>query len=70
MKIPLDKSSTQKVQQMSSIMKIDQRTIVKRAIASYVNSLKGEVALERELRAGDRLSDEALFNFERQLQDD
>lgn len=56
-----------RIEEASSLFHIQKQEIVKRALLSYLDSLKEFLALKKEFGVWDKLSDEALLNFEHSL---
>jgi hypothetical protein len=67
MQIEMTKEADEKLKEISSISGIDRKKIVIKAIDYYLLVLDQELKLKKEFDSLDKLSDEALLNFEDNL---
>ena len=56
-----------KVKEASRHLGISEKDFVRQALAYYLDNLSPYLSLQKELKAWDRLSDEALLRFEKSL---
>lgn len=56
------------LERASKAMGVDKKTLVDRALLLYLESIGQQVDLYKEFEAWDKLSDEALLKFEKNLQ--
>lgn len=67
MQIQISKNIDKKIKEASKLLGLDEEEIVDRAILLYLDNIEKYVEFKKEIREWDRLSDEALSNFERDL---
>jgi predicted transcriptional regulator len=67
MSIELSKDINKRLLEVADLLDLDEDEIIKRAILLYLDDIQKRVALKKENKSWDRLSDEALENFERVL---
>jgi hypothetical protein len=67
MQIEITKEVDTKLKKISSVSGIDRKKIVTKAIDYYLLVLDQELKLKSEFGSLDKLSDEALLNFEENL---
>ena len=67
MEIVLSKRLSQRLAKFSEQFDWKAEEVVIRALLSYLNAVKQEVFLKKEMEAWDKLSDEALISFEKSL---
>jgi hypothetical protein len=67
MKITMQKKLEQEIRRASEVMGVDEQELAERAMRFYLASIHQELALEQELQAWDKVSDEALLNMERAM---
>ncbi len=67
MQVNIHKDISTKVEYVSSIMGIDKKELVDRAILTYIDSVSKLLDLKKEFKSWEKLSDEALLNFEKAL---
>lgn len=67
MYVNISKDMDSKVEQVSNVLGIDKKELVDRAILTYIDSLSRFLDLKKEFKVWDKLSDEALLNFEKSL---
>jgi hypothetical protein len=67
MKITIQKQLEQEVRRASEVMGMSEEELAERAMRFYLASIQQELELEKELRAWDEVSDEALLNMERAM---
>ena len=67
MQIEITKEVDTKLNQISSVSGLDRKKIIIKAIDYYLLVLEQELKLKNEFNSLDKLSDEALLNFEENL---
>lgn len=67
MEIELPKDVNKKLSEVSDFLNLEEEEIVNRALLLYLDNIEKYIELKKELKAWDKLSDEALENFERDL---
>jgi len=67
MQIEIIKETDLKLKNISSISGVDREKIIKKAIEYYLLVLDDDLKLKKEFSSLDKLSDEALLNFEESL---
>ena len=67
MEIEISKSISKDVQKASLRLGLNNREIVARALKLYLQGIKASIDLKEEFDDWDKLSDEALSNFEKSL---
>lgn len=67
MNLAISRDTSIKVQNVSEMLGIPQQEVVDRAILVYLDSLEKFLDFKKELKAWDKLSDEAWENFEKSL---
>ncbi len=67
MQIEITKEVDTKLKKISSVSGLDRKKIVTKAIDYYLLVLDQELKLKSEFNSLDKLSDEALLNFEENL---
>ncbi len=67
MQIEITKEVDTKLKKISSVSGLDRKKIVTKAIDYYLLVLDQELKLKNEFGSLDKLSDEALLNFEENL---
>jgi hypothetical protein len=67
MDVDLPEDTSEEIDRASDFLGIDRKALVDRAILFYLDAIKKDVELKREITAWDKLSDEALSNFEKKL---
>lgn len=67
MQIQISKDINKKIKEASEILGLEEIEIVDRAILLYLDNIAKYLNLKKEFKEWDRLSDEALENFERVL---
>lgn len=56
-----------RIQEVSQTMGIEENSFVHRAILFYIDAVQTQLTFSQEMNAWDKLSDEALRNFEAAL---
>ncbi|MBI1970094.1 hypothetical protein HYS48_05345 [Candidatus Woesearchaeota archaeon] len=67
MSIGISKETSKKLENASKVLGLKKEEIIDRAILTYLDNIDKFTELKKELRAWEKLSDEALENFERAL---
>lgn len=67
MKFELAKNISLQIQEVARGTGINEEEIITNAILLYLDSISKQVKLKKELNSLDKLSDEALLNFEAQI---
>ena len=67
MKIKLSEKINEKVKSASDILGFDEQKIIERAILFYLDTIEKQLALKQEFMEWDKLSDEAIADFEAAL---
>ena len=67
MEIQISKDIDKKIKEASMILGLEEDEIIDRAILLYLDNIQKYLELKKEFKAWDKLSDEALENFERGL---
>ena len=67
MQIQIPKDMGEKLSKVSEILGFKKEEIVDRALLLYIDTIQKQLDLKQEFKDWDRLSDEALNNFERGL---
>ena len=67
MEIELPKDVNRKLLEVSNLLNLEEEEIVNRALLLYLDNIQKYIELKKELKTWDKLSDEALENFERGL---
>lgn len=67
MQIQTSKDTDKKIKEASKALGLEDEEIVDRAISLYLDNIEKYVELKKEFKDWDKLSDEALMNFERSL---
>ena len=67
MEIEISKELDKRLVEISEDLGLDKEEIVNRAILLYMDSIEKMLSLKKEMNAWDKLSDEALENFEMSL---
>ena len=65
--IEIPKDTSKKVDEVSKILGIDKDKLVDRAILVYLDTISKYSDLKKEMAEWDLLSDEALINFEKNI---
>ena len=68
MNIHLSKEVDSELKSASKALGFKEDVMVERAVSFYLDSIRRQLALKRELNQWDALSDEALLSFEKSLQ--
>ena len=64
MQIQISKDTNKKIREASKILGLEEEEIVYRAILLYLDNIEKYIELKKEYKEWDKLSDEALANFE------
>lgn len=64
MQVQLKENLYNDVKTASRFIGIDEEELIDRALLFYLNSIQADIDLEKELKAWDSLSDEALINMD------
>ncbi len=67
MEIELPKDVNKKLLEAANLLDLGEEEIVNRAVLIYLDNIQKYLALKKETKAWDEMSDEALDNFERDL---
>ncbi len=67
MEIHISKNVEDILNRVSKNLGFNEDEFIERSILFYVNTIQKELELKEELKQWDKLSDEALLNFEAQL---
>ncbi len=67
MHVNISKDVDMKVKYVSTVLGIDKKELVDRALLTYIDSVSKFLNLKKEFKEWDKLSDEALLNFEKSL---
>ncbi len=67
MEVAIQEDTSGRIDEASQVLGIEKDELIDRAILSYLDSLEKILALKKEMREWDALSDEALANFEKAL---
>jgi len=65
--IQLNKDTNNELDRISKLSGLDKEKIIAKAISYYLDIIQKEVELKEEFAQWDKLSDEALSNFEAKL---
>lgn len=65
MKVIVHEKLRKDIRRASRIMGVDEQELAQRAMRFYLASIQQEMELEKESRAWEQVSDEALLNMER-----
>lgn len=65
MEIELSKEIERKLSKVSSILGVNNRDVVNRALLFYLDTISKQLKLKKEMSSWDGLSDEALDKFDR-----
>ncbi len=67
MEIEIHKEMDKKLKKASDILGFKKQEIVDRALLFYLDTIQKQLDLKQEFKELDKLSDEALLNFEKSL---
>ena len=67
MTVAVSKSVSKKLGEISRVLHMRQDEIVNRALLVYLDNIEKYAELKKEFQLWDQLSDEALYNFEKKL---
>lgn len=67
MQIEIPKDTSKKVSNMSDLLGIKKKELIDRAILLYLDNISKYLNLKQEMKDWDRVSDEALIDFEKSL---
>jgi len=67
MEIELPRDTNKKLSEVSSLSDLEKEEIVNKALLLYLDNIEKYLELKKEFRTWDKLSDEALQNFWRDL---
>ena len=67
MEIQIHKEMDKKLKKASDILGFKKQEIVDRALLFYLDTIQKQLDLKQEFKELDKLSDEALLNFEKTL---
>ncbi len=67
MQVQISRELDKKIKQASKALGFEDKKIVERALLFYLDAVKEQLALKREFKEWDKLSDEALVEFEKEL---
>ena len=67
MQVQISKDVDKKIKEASRILGLEEEEIIDRAILLYLDNIQKYLELKKEFKIWDKLSDEALENFERGL---
>ena len=67
MEIQIHKEMDKKLKKASDILGFKKQEIVDRALLFYLDTIQKQLDLKQEFKELDKLSDEALLNFEKAL---
>mgnify|MGYP001600816816 CR=1 FL=1 len=67
MEIEVPKDTTEKISKASKILGIKREELVDRAVLLYLDTMSRYLDLKQEMKEWDKLSGEAIINFEKSL---
>jgi hypothetical protein len=67
MEIQLSKMANERLNEASDVLGVEKKEIVDRAVLVYLDDMDKHIKLKKEFEVWDKLSDEALINFEKSL---
>ena len=67
MQVQISKDVDKKIKEASRILGLEEEEIIDRAILLYLDNIQKYLELKKVVKIWDKLSDEALENFERGL---
>ncbi len=67
MEVEIQKSTTEQVEKLSKLLGLEKQEVIGKAVDFYFENLEKHSKLKKEIKDWDKLSDEALDEFEKAL---